>query len=177
MAHQMSRRKAQTILHDNLSVSKIESQRDDALHKALAPKTEPPTRRPIRASSPSIPGGHTSAANLERRLTANPQLGLAEDCNSDPKPGTDPGKNDVDWEFYFPDIYGHSSNDDVEEYELDHDEEAVLDDADALDGVRTPSSQTGTEVSDIGADGETSSHEAHVLSRAVSLTSARSLPH
>lgn len=169
--------KAQTMLHDNLSATKIESQRDDALHKALASKTEPPAQRPIRASSPSIPGGHTSAANLERSLTANPQLEIAEDCNPDPKPSTSPGKNDVDWEFYFPDIYGHSRNDDVEEYELDHDEEAVLDDADALDGVRTPSSQTGTEVDDKGADEETSCHEAHILSRAGSLTSARSLPH
>jgi len=37
--------------------------------------------------------------------------------------------------------------------------------------------KTGTEVDDGGADEETSSHDTHVLSRAVSLTSARSLLH
>ena len=165
--------------YDNFPAGKSALPSDDALPKMLLPKTEPPTSQLMQAAA-SIPAGHTSTASLERRSAANSQPEAVQDPSPDPldlhqKPDTDPVINDVDWEFYFPDIYGQSNNCGVDEFELDFDDAAP-------DGsVRPPSptsSRAETEVDDGEMDGKTSARESsHALGRAAPLTSARSLPH
>jgi RecA/RadA recombinase len=176
--------KPQIISCHNLPSGKFELQRDRAFPEVLLPKAEPPIPlQLIQATTPSSLADHASAADPERRSTTNYQVEITEYSRNEPivlppKPDSDPAKNDVDWEFYFPDIYGQNNNG-VGAFELDLDD-AALEDGDALDGIRPPSpasSQVETEVDEGETDGKMNPYEAsRALGRAASLTSARSLP-
>lgn len=178
--------KPQNIPCNNLPSAKFELQTDGAFPEVLLPKAELPISVPlVRAAPPSSLADHKSPADLERHSTKNSQVEITEHINNEPvaqpsQPDTDPADNDVDWEFYFPDIYGQSSNNEVDIFELDLDDTA-FEGADALDSIRPPSpasSQVETEIDEGETDGKMNPHEtSRALGHAAPLTSARSLPH